>query len=396
MVNLKKLLISELERKEILIKHGLLKEQTTPVTKKNELSVESKINFEGGYHSKNYANFSDNLDPLLSQIENFIIQNKGDKFLITVLLSSGESKLPNTDSENKGAHLLIGELAKKRMTTIEKYVKDFFLPLVNSKDLVSLPSFTRKDTQVGGPEFVGQKFCPKDKLPAEDSQGFECYKPSFKPSNDPNVKILNWVEGKESEYSKLLEEYKKAQFLSVKIFVANLTLMKKCLDNMEIEINYTDLSRKHYCNSSVYKIFVNGVPLKRTDGADYASLNNMSDNFDNNIRIQDNTPCVNGGQSSCKRYNKFIITPETADAILRKNFPNLVTTNQLGFNIVAQCLNPNNYRAWNGGCHKDVGDIVVRNVSDGTVYNYQSATPNENNSYKTLVRIDACGSKLAS
>lgn len=393
MVNLKKLLISELERKEILIKHGLLKEQTTPVTKKNELSVESKINFEGGYHSKKYANFSKNLDPLLSQIQNFIKQYKGDKFLISVLLSAGESKLPNTDSENSGDHLVVGELAQKRMTTIEEYVKKFFEPLIVSKDLVSLPSFTRKEIEIGGPDFVGQKFCPKDKLPAGDSQGFECYKQSFNPSSDPNVKITNWYNGKESEYSNLLTQYNDAQFLGVKIYVSNLSAMKKCIDNMEIELNYTDISKKHRCNSSVFKLFINGVQLKRIDGKDYASLNNAGDSYDNN---RTESPCYDNSSPSCKRYNKFIISPELADQILSRGFPNLNVLGRPAFNITAQCINPLNitHSKWGDGCHEGVGDIVIKNGLDGEVYNYQAITPEVKNQRVRLVAIEACGTKI--
>lgn len=95
-------------------------------------------------------------------------------------------------------------------------------------------------------------------------------KPSFKPGNGTDGKpIFNWVNGKNTVYKTILDSYNKEQFVNVKIVLKELTEMKKCLDNMVIQVNYTDLSKSHTCNSAIYEIYLNDIKLTRNDGKEY-------------------------------------------------------------------------------------------------------------------------------
>ena len=160
---------------------------------------------------------------------------------------------------------------------------------------------------------------------------------------------------------------------------------------MVIEVNYTDLTKKHVCNSAIYEISLNDVKLFRDDKKPYASLNNNYNKVNEypGINVYDNNAKVVGG----KRFNKFIITPEIASQIL------IQTIGKNGgekpsFILKAKCLNPFNNTDWKGGCHKGVGNIVVTN-GQKEVFNYVSATPNAKDELKNLATFNACGSGKA-
>lgn len=374
-MSFKHLLLNEIEKKEILSQYGLLKEQSTSTTPTDTLNVDVKINFKGGYYSQAYANFKDVLDPELTKVENFLKNGQGKAFIVKVRVGAGESKIPNTDNEKGGVRVEPGFLSQQRMNTIETYIDAKLASYVKSGVLVSKPAITKTKPVTGGPEWIGQPFCPKDKLPADDTQGYECTKSTFVPA--PGVK--NWKAGKTTVYNDILSGYTGAQYLRVALQLKEIpTIVKQCLDNMKIQINYTDLSKRHTCNSAVYEIKLNGVLLTRDDGAKYASLNNAGDEYDNS----------KGTDKGGKRYNTFVVSPELASSILQST--NFISGQTPKFSISATCLNPNNYEAWSNGCHKGVGNIIVTN-GKGQSTSYESATPNLKGETKTLKNIDACG-----
>lgn len=405
-MNIKRFLISEVEKKDILKQYGLINEQVTTQTTTqnvkptNTLELDVVINFNGGMWSESSANFAQSLDPKLDEITKKLAVGKF--FLVSVDISSGESRIPNTNGEaNKmtvsgctDVPLTISGvtfktipekcLAKQRGVTIQSYITKKLQTYVSNKLLISLPNFNIKEPIIGGPNWVGQTFCPAKDLVSGDTQGFTCLLPNFKPSTN----VTNWTKGKESNYSGVAERYRTAQFLRVKLKLEEMTEIKSCLDNMKIQVNYTDTSKEHRCNSSVYRIKVNGFTLTRDgDGKDYASLNNAGDQYDNK---PDGT-CKNAKDAACIRTNSFTVGSDLASKILTASMSKLKPGNTPKFAISATCLNPNNYSSWSGGCHKGVGNIVVIN-GKGTKYSYDSSTPEKKDEVKVLVRIDACGS----
>lgn len=380
-MNLKKILISEVEKKNILSQYGIITEQDTPT---NILKVDVKVNFKGGYHSQEYANFKETLEPELLKVRNFLSAGKGKAFFVKVVVGSGESRIPNTDNEIEAPNnkLNLGDLSKKRELTIKNYVSDFLQSYVNSGVLLSKPNIVTKEPVIGETEWIGQPFCPKNKIPSDDPQGYICTKSNFVPA--PGVK--NWTQGKAKEYKSIFDAYVKEQYISVNIELKEIpSTIIECLTNMQIQINYTDISKKHKCNSAVYEIKVNGVTLTRNDGKPYASLNNNNDQYDNDPKTCKGNPDTD---ETCKRYNTFIVDSNLATSILTST--NFIDGEVPKFNITATCLNPNNNIAWNGGCHKGVGNIVVINGKDQR-FDYTSATPNKKGETTSLREIDACG-----
>ena len=154
---------------------------------------------------------------------------------------------------------------------------------------------------------------------------------------------------------------------------------------MEIMIYYDNAKtkNKHECNSSIYNIYLNNVPLIREDGKTYASLNNDMKNANEKLKPYDNAPNVQGGS----RSNTFIITPEIADKILKKNDKILT--------LSAKCINPTNYKddKYGTGCHTGVGNIRVKN-GKGVINFYQASTPNSKDEVKTIATFDSCGNAL--
>lgn len=389
-MNIKKLLITEIEKRNILSQYGIIVEEANPVT---SLTIDKYVTFPGGYYSEEYL--GKDLTSEVDKIQQFLKEKQGKSFLVDVILESGESQIPNTDNENGGKKVDRGFLAIKRNETIKKYITTQLQSFVDNKLLVKIPEFKIFPPKIGNTPWVGQPFCPKNLLPTEDTQGYECLKSTFKPGKDTNNKpIVNWISGKQKVYKETSDLYLKEQYIRVKIEVKELIDMKKCLNNMTIEVNYTDLGKQHFCNSAIYEIYIKGnlnknsSKLTRTDGKGYASLNNDSEGAKSysapaNLINYDNEPNKHKG----KRYNKFIVTTEIA--------AKLISDGSTSFIISAKCINPLNisHVQWGDGCHTGVGNIVITN-GRGETTEYNSETPTGKNQVKVLKAINACGGEL--
>jgi hypothetical protein len=400
-MNIKKILITELEKKKILKMYGVLKEDTpTPVVepKSNELLIDNNVKFPAGFYSKKYLAQSE-LPKEIAKIIQYLKSNNS-AFVVDITTESSESKIPNTDKElglpSPKNRVNTGYLSKKRSESIVKYIKDSLAPYTGPNKLIlELPKLNIGEAKLGGTKWIGQPFCPQKLLPSDDTQGYACLEKDFNPGDG----VVNWTNGKESVYKETAEQYKREQSIRVIIKVIKMDRgSKKCLDNMTIEVNYTNLAKKHTCNSAIYNIFIRGdlskypadrpgILLRRDDGAAYASLNNNSPQAKNvhpDLIKFDNSP-TDPNMVSKERYNKFIITPEIATSLL--------TDGSTKFIISAKCRNLHNNPAWNGGCHEGVGNIIITN-GKGVPHPYDEATPKGNNEVKTLVPIDACGTKV--
>lgn len=385
-MNIKKILISEIEKRDILRQYSILTEEAPPIT---QLNIDKNVNFPSGYYNQKYL--IKDLTPELTKIKDYLTAGSGKTFMVSVSISSGESQIPNSDNEKKPpvrVEPLV--LSTNRMGTIKNYITTQLETFVDSKLLISIPNFNVATPVVGKTAWIGQPFCPKNLIPANDTQGYVCGKSTFNPGKDASGKqIVNWASGKNTIYKTVYDSYLSEQFVNVKIALKELTGIKKCLDNMTIDVNY--IGTHHTCNSAIYEIYIKGnlsklVPtlLTRNDGKKYASLNNdyNSQFMKTNPELgnYDNEPNKRGGN----RYNKFIVTPEIAT--------NLIIDGSTSFIISAKCKNPYGNKEHGGGCHKGVGDIIITN-GNGVSFKYQSETPVGNDELKTLVPIDACGKK---
>jgi hypothetical protein len=385
-MNIKRLLISEIEKRDILRQYNLLTEDVIPVS---SLNIDKNVNFAGGTYSEPYL--LKDLAPEIQRIKDYLTSSSGKSFIVSVQISSGESQIPNTDNEKKpSVRVEPLFLATNRNNVIQTYIKNQLQPFVDSKLLVKIPTFKIEKPVVGKTAWIGQPFCPKSLIPSDDKQGYICAGSSFKPGNGADGKpIFNWVNGKNTVYKTILDSYNKEQFVNVKIVLKELTVMKKCLDNMTIDVNY--VGTDHKCNSAIYEMYIKGnlnrtdTLLLRNDGKTYASINN---NFTSpfitatpKLGDYDNDPKAVGGN----RYNRFIVTSEIASS--------LISDGSSEFIISAKCKNPYNNPDHSGGCHDGVGNILVTN-GNGVKFPYTLTTPKGKDEVKSLPAINACGEKL--
>jgi hypothetical protein len=387
-MNIKRLLISEIEKRDILRQYNLLTEDVNPEPV-STLNIDKNVNFAGGTYSEPYL--LKDLAPEMQRIKDYLTSSSGKSFIVSVQISSGESQIPNTDNEKKpSVRVEPLFLATNRNNVIQTYIKNQLQPFVDSKLLVKIPTFKVEKPVVGKTAWIGQPFCPKSLIPSDDKQGYICAGSSFKPGNGADGKpIFNWVNGKNTVYKTILDSYNKEQFVNVKIVLKELTVMKKCLDNMTIDVNY--VGTDHKCNSAIYEMYIKGnlnrtdTLLLRNDGKTYASINN---NFTSpfitatpKLGDYDNDPKAVGGN----RYNRFIVTSEIASS--------LISDGSSEFIISAKCKNPYNNPDHSGGCHDGVGNILVTN-GNGVKFPYTLTTPKGKDEVKSLPAINACGEKL--
>lgn len=360
-----RLIITEDDKFDILRRYNLLSEQESGP--REPLTIDKKVTFPGGYHSEKYLT---DLIPEIEKVKQYLQSGKGRAFLVDVILSSGESQIPNKDVETKDEQgTEPGWLANKRQTTITTYITDQLQSFVTSGLLLSLPKFTVKPIEIGSTPWVGQTFIQPNGekyLCTEKEKLSGC--------------VTKFRACKSSTCKDIADKYASEQYINVKLTLKELSEQKKCLDNMTIEVNYT--GRQHTCNAAVYKIFINGIQLTRDDGKPFASLNNDSANTNKELNYYNNNPGNTGGP----RYNKFIITPEIATELLKggKN----------SFTVSAMCWNPLGYGfpTWGYGCHEGVGTIIITN-GQGEKFVYESATPRGRDETKVLVTMNSCGSK---
>lgn len=388
-MNFKKILISEVEKRNILKQYGLMVEAATPI---ESMTVDKRISFPGGYHSVKYI--GNELPVEIAKIQEFLKNKKGKGFLVDVTIESGESRIPNTDNENGGKRVNPMFLSNMRNETIKNYITNQLQTFVENKIITKPIEFNIIQPKRGNTKWIEQPFCPTKLIPTGDTQGFICLDKNFKPGNDAEGKpIPNWQTGKQDTYLEIYNRYMTQQYIRVVITVKEIPDMKSCLDNMVIEVNYTDLSKRHICNSAIYEIYIrgnmntsnNGILLTRDDGKKWASLNNDYDKaykFNPELANYDNEPKNRAGV----RYNKFIVTPEIASTLL--------SDGSTSFIISAKCINPYNNPGWKGGCHEGVGNIVITN-GRGERAEYTSETPNAKDEVKVLLPINACGALIS-
>jgi hypothetical protein len=345
----------------------------------------------------------DTLDQELNDLYEFIKTNPRNN-VITIL--SSESKPTNRDLEptlengqpNPGYDKTLPEraLAKKRANNLKEYI----IKYLNSK--------SSSDTNLN--------FILPDIIINNPIIGSTLYEPS---------------KGDKATDQK----YKEEQWVSLQ---AELRTKKTgCLGNGIIIFDVTYEGEDHGCNSTVYKIYANGHPLKRDDGADFASLNNASpagyygakdslspwDNaqtgyqfvttygvtkgrfkqlFEGDIFPTPTTPIPNNqkpyaGGAGGPRYNRFIITPEM--------FPQIKNPQDelIKFNIECVGIQIGNIKykdpSWGYDCHVGAGNFylyLLNPDSNGNlIVTYESgkltgATPSKRNSNLYIFTFDPC------
>jgi hypothetical protein len=396
----KKLIISEQERKEILSQYNLINLLQEADVKVGE-SVTTKITFTGGKYLEASGNFKDLTDNITA-IKDFCNKVPNGK-IVEVVVEAGESQIPNTDNETGGARVDVGYLSDKRSETIKAWLQKKFTEIKSTDKNFKTPQKFVYSKSGGTTPWVGQLFCPKDKLPAGDTQGYACLNKDFDPGNGKP----NWVKGKDTTYAAIRQKYLTEQFVKVTFrlaapsnVVVNMPPKLECLSGMIIEYNYDaeveksnngTASNVHCCSRGLFTISVDGFKLKRSDGYEFANINNHPQYKNLQKKQPDSRPqneagvsnyyidggdaqplCVHVSDSGKNqytsvatyvakkpmdnyRYNTFKISPQLAKSIvdLKKGTPGL-----LNINVTAN--DPSN-------THTQAARIIVKDPK-GNVY----------------------------
>jgi hypothetical protein len=335
------------------------------------------------------------LQPPLTQIKNFLTKNPTG-FIVNVILSAGESQIPNVDRTAGGdPHVKPGHLSTKRMGVLENYIQQVFNSWLKEGVIKDKINFIKKEPEIGKTPWVTQPFCPKDKLKSEDTEGYACSTTFYG----------NYI--KKPEGKKLKQQYNKEQFLNVAINVEKIKEEVKsrtennpsCLEGLEIIFGVPT----HQCNNAEYFVFANQTLLTNTQGGNTANLNNASTVLDN-IKIRKGVklhPYLlnpgfgdpnlkngikkygGGGDIKGVRRDKFIVTAEQSKQIFEQNKGKVA--------IWAVCTT--------GKCHKDLPAIEIIHNVDGKkiiVFNKGTKLQNVTNEGGLLCVLNQCGTKLLS
>jgi len=353
-------------------KNPLLSEETNTLP-----SINQSVVFGAGRYDKDGKgggvvwDVEKTLQPPLTQIKNFLTKNPTG-FIVNVILSAGESQIPNVDRTVKAKpapRVEPGFLSQKRMETLENYIQQVFNSWLKEGVIKDKIKFIKKEPEIGETPWVGQPFCPKDKLKSGDPEGYACSTPFYG----------NYI--KTSEGKKLKQQYNKEQFLNVAINVEKIdktggdsTEVKdkkdnsSCLEGLEVYIGVP----KHNCNNAEYFVFANQTLLTNTQGGNTANLNNAISklNIKNMIGASKSTylhpyllnPAFNnpilkngvngyggGGDIGGARQDKFIINAEQSKEIYNQNDGKIA--------IWIYCTKET--------CHKDLPTLQIKHNVDG-------------------------------
>lgn len=245
-----KFLISEQEKFHIKKLYGLITEAVEPYTQSQ------RVTFNPGYYGEQYA--APFLDPIIENIKKYLTDRPGERFVVNVSISSGESRIPNTDNEGtikgKGQRLDPGVLALERTNTIQKYLNRQLSTLVPNI-LPKLPDYTKSGPFIGKTSWVGTPFCPKGS--SEEEQRSGCVK--------------RYRAGMDSTYSSYKKAYNDEQYLDMSITITEepKKITEECSDNITIRFEV----KNHSCQNAEFFVFANNTRLNNVEGGMTANLN---------------------------------------------------------------------------------------------------------------------------
>lgn len=285
----RRLIISESEKKDILKQYNILNLLKEAEIKAGE-SIQTTITFNGGKYLQTSGNFTD-LTNNITAIKDFCNKVPNGK-IVEVVVEAGESQIPNTDNEAGGTKVEVGYLSKKRYATIKAFLqKKFDEWKTSDKNFKKPQKFVETEPVIGSTPWLDNKdgFCPSNVVKAldpTDTQGYGCKAATFNPGNGKE----NWTKGKDTTYVTTRDQFRSEQFVRVTFrlgvpsnTITNMPPKLECLSGMIIEYNYDDVVEKsnngtasnvHCCSRGLFTLKVDGLTLNRSDGYQYANINN--------------------------------------------------------------------------------------------------------------------------
>jgi hypothetical protein len=295
---MRRLLITEEDKKHILGLYGLLKEDIDP---SSGGTVTLANRYKAGYYTTNALDLSTNktiknkLDTELVKVTEFV--KKYPNSIVSVKFTSQESSLPNTDNEKAGYfkkpdnRLDVGELSGARKEYINQYIQSYFKSLKDQ-------GIIKSEVQIPPVEYVFKppvkKFmdtktttpwCIKGdtQIPKTDTQGYACTGSGYKVDGNTTN---NWFNQKQGIYKTHFDQFYTEQNSSIEITVklvtptssptTTTTTIKTTGDYSECAagLNIRVWVKTHQCQNAEFFIFANDLLLYNSQGGMTANLNN--------------------------------------------------------------------------------------------------------------------------
>ena len=330
--------------------------------------------------------------PIIDKMVAFLKAEPKKSWVSEVIITSGESIIPNFDMEKKTGAKPIGWLSEQRKQKIQAYVNGIVQPLVADGTVSKLPKV--------------KLIFEEAKTLTEPSGGWDDYR-AWNKEVDPAKKAAL---PKNAEYTKLKQGYDKDQKTIVQFRVVQDLGAGQCSLNMRIVVSYDDLVNvTHGCDFANYEITANGVILTTAGnygsnlpkqskggwipaGTPYASMSNSQGSGD--VLYKSGSKEATGGGV---RKNLFWLRDP---ALVKK----IITAGD-GKTIIlrAKCIVNGAGFKGTGGCHSDAPHVYVY-TSDGVLAkgfepsDTHPSLANGGNYPKTndgvIGRLDLCGNNL--
>ena len=425
---MRRLLITEEEKRRILGLYGLLKEDIDP---SSGGTVTINNVYKAGWYTTaaidqlTNKTIKDQLDVELQKVTEFVRKNPNS--IVSVKFTSQESAIPNTDNEKAGFfkdkpsnRLDVGELSGARKDYLNQCIQSYFQTLkdegiINSE--VQIPPIQYEFKPPVKP-FMGDKsetpWCIKGdpQIPATDTQGYTCTGSSYKVNGST---ANNWYNQKLKLYKSNYDEFVKEQNSSIEITVklaevttttttpvvtTTTTVKSDCAAGLKVRIYVPS----HQCQNAEFLLFANktllynsvsgftanlnnnnekrGVPAFTSEpmlpawllNPGYGDLKNGDGTYDYGYGISNPEGDIGGGRS-----DTFVITPEQSAEIVKDG--------KIDFYFIATT----------DDAHDDIPEVEV--TKDGATLKDEKGNPVENpiqiNSVRgRLFTTDACGTTL--
>lgn len=333
--------ITEGEKKRILNlhlnatkNHYLLGENNRDM-ENSMTEIPFKFNFKSGWWSQksmgtNKIPISISVKESLEQVKNYIIKNKGAT-IDSVVISSGESAVPNRDAENNLVGLNSGVLGKRRSITIQSLLNQGFKELFDNGLIEQIPRITINEPILGdetdskSPRAFDQQFVEAKFILTVPT-------PPIVPEKTPESPQV------------------------------------RCNFECEIMVYYTPVNpnlsygeknpRFHCCDDAIFSLLLNGIEIEKENGDSLINLNNK--------------------QIDCgARSEILIVTEEKANEILKVKSP---------AEVVFKCKSPK--------CHESPMMVSTkRSGEEFTKGQYLGGSLNKINQNTEIVvgQMDECG-----
>ena len=301
---MRRLLITEEEKRHILGLYGLIKEDIDP---NSGGTVTINNVYKAGWYTTaaldqlTNKTIKNQLDTELVKVTEFV--KKYPNSIVSVKFTSQESAIPNTDNEKAGYfkgktnnRLEVGELSGARKAYIDQYIQSYFKSLKDQgiiKSEVQIPPVQYEFKQPVK-KFMDTKdttpWCIKGdtQIPSTDTQGYTCTGQNYKVNGNTTN---NWYNQKLGIYKTQYDEFVKEQNSSIEITVklaqtvvsttttlkpvattTTTTVSPDCAAGLKVRIYVPT----HNCQNAEFFLFANKTLLYNSVGGYTANLNNSN------------------------------------------------------------------------------------------------------------------------